>query len=403
MEIILAKNYRQIDRLDWGMHMIVSTEMSESRQQKAKEYAQLRRVLFFVNTGLALAVLLVMLLTGLSLELRKLVEGWTNNQWLVVPLYLAIFGGAYALLTFPMDVYAGYYLPRKYGMLHENFRAWLLDVAKGGSVAVVIGLPLMEALYFGFRNLGQWWWLVGGVAYLFFVVIMVNLAPVIIMPLFNKFVPLENEELQARIIRLGEKTGARVKGVYTMDFSRRTSAANAFVTGLGNTRRVVLGDTLTQHYTPDEIEVIMAHELGHHVHNDIWQGIALDSVVTLVGFYIANLVLQAGISGFGFRDTGDVAAFPLFVLVMVAFGLLTMPLGNAVSRARENAADKYALDVTGNAPAFVTAMKKLANQNLADADPPAWAVWLFYTHPPIRDRVRRGETFAHEHGLQVEV
>lgn len=381
--------------------MTVSTEMSESRQHKAKEYARLRRVLFFVNTGLGLAVLLIMLLSGLSLELRKLVEGWTTSQWLVVPLYMTIFGGTYIILTLPMDVYAGYILPRKYGMLHQNFGAWLLDLLKGGLVASVLGFVLIQALYFGFRNLGEWWWLVGGLAYLLFVVVMVNLAPVVIMPLFNKFLPLENEELQHRILRLGEKTGARVKGVYTMDFSRRTSAANAFVTGIGNTRRVVLGDTLTQNYTPDEIEVIMAHELGHHVHGDIWRGIGLDSVVTLAGFYVANLVLQAGISGFGFRDLGDVAAFPLFVLVMLGFSLVTMPLGNAFSRARENAADKYALEVTGSATAFISAMKKLANQNLADADPPAWAVWLFYTHPPIRDRVQRGETFLRERDRAV--
>ncbi|HEX2911381.1 MAG TPA: M48 family metallopeptidase [Chloroflexia bacterium] len=373
--------------------MTVSTEMSEGRRQKAKEYARLRRILFFVNTGLGLAILLVMLLTGLSLELRKVVEGWTGNQWLVVPIYMAIFGGAYAVLTFPLDVYAGYHLPRKYGMLHQNFGPWLRDLAKGGLIAVVIGLVLIEALYFGFRNLGDWWWLIGGIFYLFFVIVMVNLAPVLIMPLFNKFIPLENEELQNRIMRLGEKTGARVKGVYTMDFSRRTNAANAFVTGIGNTRRVVLGDTLTQNYTPDEIEVIMAHELGHHVHGDIWRGIALDSVVTLLGFYIANLVLQAGISGFGFRNTGDVAAFPLFVLVMAAFSLVTMPLNNAFSRARENAADAYALDITKDASSFISSMKKLANQNLADTDPPRWVVWLFYTHPPIADRVRRGENF----------
>src|SRR5947208_639798 len=128
--------------------MTISTEMSESRRQKAKEYARVRRVLFFVNLGIGLAVLLIMLLSGLSLELRKLVESWTTNQWLVVPLYMAIFGGAYAVLTFPMDVYAGYYLPKKYGLLHESFRAWLVDLVKAGLVAIVLGLVLLEALYF---------------------------------------------------------------------------------------------------------------------------------------------------------------------------------------------------------------------------------------------------------------
>ena len=377
--------------------MTVSTEMSQSRVRRAKDYAQQRRVLFFVNAGIALVALLLMLFTGLSLGLRRLVEGWTSNQWLAVLLYIIIFGGVYALLTFPLDVYAGYYLPRKYEMLHMSFRAWLVDVAKGGVVAAVIGLPLMEALYFGFRHLGDWWWLVGGLAYLLFSVVMVNLAPVLIMPLFNKFVLLENDELQARILRLGEKTGAKVRGVYTMDFSRRTSAANAFVTGLGNTRRVVLGDTLTANYTADEIEVIMAHELGHHVHNDIWRAIGLDAVVTLAGFYVAHLILGVGIGVFGFRDLSDVAAFPLFVLVMVLFSFLTMPLGNAMSRARENAADAYALDITHNAPAFISAMQKLANQNLAEVDPPSWVVWLFHSHPPIRDRVQRGETYLARH------
>jgi STE24 endopeptidase len=378
--------------------MAISTEMSQARQQKAREYASVKHRLFFVNTGLALVFLILMLLSGFSLELRKLVESWTTNQWLAVPVYLAIFGGIYAILTLPLDIYSGYYLPIKYGMLHQSFGSWLLDLAKGGLVAVAIGLPLLEALYFGFRNLSEWWWLVGGLVYLLFVVVMVNLAPVIIMPLFNKFIPLENEELQDRILRLGQKTGATVKGVYTIDFSRRTSSANAFVTGIGNTRRVVLGDTLTSNYTADEIEVIMAHELGHHVHGDIWRGVLLDSVITMFSFYLAHLFLQAGINLLGFRGLGDVAAFPLFVLVMVAFGLLTMPLTNYLSRTRENAADIYALNITGNATAFISAMKKLANQNLADAAPPAWAVWLFYTHPPIAERIRRGEDFIARQG-----
>ncbi len=381
--------------------MTVSTEMSEGRQRKAREYATLRRVLFFVNLTIGLVGLLLTLFSGLSLWLRQTLESWDNNQWLIVPLYMLIFGGAYTLLTFPLDVYSGYYLPRKYGQSHQKFGDWLTDVVKGGILGAVIGLPLVELLYFGLRQLPEWWWLIGGIFYLFFVVVMVNLAPVLIMPLFNKFSPLDNEELRNRLLKLADRTGARVKGVFTMDFSRRTSAANAFVTGIGNTRRIVLGDTLTQHYTPDEIEVIMAHELGHHVHSDIWRGIVLDAIVTLVGLFITNLILQAAIPAFGFRDVGDVAAFPLLALALSAFSLITMPLSNAFSRSRENAADRYALDITRNASSFISSMKKLANQNLSDANPPAWAVWLFYTHPPINQRVRRGEEFARQHKLPV--
>jgi STE24 endopeptidase len=379
--------------------MAISTEMSANRRRKAKEYAALRRVLFFINTGLAVAILLVSLYGGISLELRKLAENWTGSDWLQVILYMVIFGGAYGLVTVPLDILGGWYLPKRYGQSHQSFKSWAIDGLKGLLVAVPLMLVLISLLYFGLRVFPDWWWLIGGIFYLFFVIVLSNLAPVAIMPLFNKFIPLENDELRDRMLRLAERTGARVRGIYTMDFSRRTKAANAFVTGIGNTRRIVLGDTLTQHYTSDEIEVVMAHELGHHVHGDIWRAILFDSVITLAGLFLANLVLQAGISAFGFNSVGDVAAFPLFALVMVGFSLITMPLTNAYSRARENAADKYALEITGNVSSFISSMKKLANQNLADADPPAWAIWLFYTHPPIGQRVKRGEEYARQRGV----
>jgi STE24 endopeptidase len=373
--------------------MTISTEMSEKRQRKAKEYANIRRILYFVNLGVGLAILLIMLFTNLSLSIRQLLESWTNNEWLIVLLYMLIFGGVYSLITLPLAIYGGWHLPRKFGLSHQSFGSWLIDVIKSGVIGGIILLPLLELLYFGLRLLPDWWWLVSGIFYLFFTVVMVNLAPVLIMPLFNKFVPIENDEIRHRILALGEKTGAKVKGVYTMDFSRRTSEANAFVTGIGNTRRVVLGDTLLSNYTPDEVEVIMAHELGHHVHGDIWRGIILDALITLLSFFLANLMLHATLGWFGYRAVGDVAAFPLFVLIMGGFSLITMPLMNAFSRARENAADQYALDVTGKAEAFISSMKKLANQNLADPNPPAWVVWLLYTHPPISQRVKRGEHF----------
>jgi STE24 endopeptidase len=379
--------------------MTISIEMSDNRKKKAKEYASLKRLLFFINTGLLLAYLLLMLFTGLSLELRKLVEGWSSNQWLVVPLYVLIFGGVYGLLTFPLDVYSGWFLPRKYGQSIQSFRGWLIDMVKGLVISGLIMLVLLELLYLALRSTPEWWWLVAGVFYLFFVVVLSTLAPVLIMPLFNKFIPLENDELRERMLQLGKKTGAKVKGVYTMDFSRRTRDANAFVTGIGGTRRIVLGDTLTQNFTPDEIEVVMAHELGHHVHGDIWRGLTFDSAVTLIGLFVANLILKATLSSFNYREVGDIAAFPLLVLIMMGFGLVTMPLTNAYSRSREKAADDYALKITENVQSFITSMKKLANQNLSDTEPPAWVVLLFHTHPPIGARVRNGEEYARQRGL----
>ncbi len=374
--------------------MAVSTEMSAERQARAKEYAGIRRRLYFARTVATFIVLALLVVTPLAKAVRTAIEDRATNQWLVVLVYVLIFGLAAEIVTFPLGVYSGWHLPRHYGLSHQSFASWLADLAKGSVIGGSIGLGLVELLYWGLRRLPDWWWLAGGAVYLLFSVVLSNLAPVLIMPLFNKFTPIEDATLRERMLRLAERAGTRVRGVFTMDFSRRTSAANAFVTGVGSTRRIVLGDTLIANYMPEEVEVVMAHELGHHVHGDIWRGMAFDTAVTLIGLFIANLLLHAGVDAFGYRGVADVAAFPLFALILSGFGLATMPLTNAYSRARERAADAYALTLTGNAPAFVTAMQRLANQNLAEMDPPRWVVLLFYSHPPLAERIQRGEAFA---------
>lgn len=381
--------------------MAVVPEMDTERQKQAREYAQRRRIISFSEMAIVAALLLIWLLAGISLDVRNWLESFTKNQELVVLLYVIIFGVVQSVLGAPLTFYGGYYLPKKYGQSHQSLSSWLLDLIKGGAIGSVLALVLLELLYFGLRHFPDWWWLIGGVFYLLFVIVMVNLAPVLIMPLFNKFVPLKDEALATRLLKLAERTGAPVSGVFTMDFSRRTNAANAFVTGIGNTRRIVLGDTLIENFTTEEIEVVMAHELGHQVHNDIWRGIILDSGITLVGLFLAKLGMDAGVAAFNFRNVGDVAAFPLFVLVMLVFTFITMPLTNGFSRSREHAADVFALDITHDARSFIGAMQKLANQNLAELNPPAWVVWLLYSHPPIKSRVSYGEQFAQAHNINL--
>jgi STE24 endopeptidase len=208
-------------------------------------------------------------------------------------------------------------------------------------------------------------------------------------------VPLDTEhaDLAERLVRLSEQAGARVRGVYRFDMSRRTKAANAALAGLGNTRRILLGDTLLNEFTYDEIETVLAHELGHHVHKDIPVGILVESLLTLVGLFLASLGLRWGALAFGFSGPADVAALPVLALVMGAFGLLTMPLGNAYSRWRERRADEYALRTTGKAEAYASALTRLANQNLADADPEPWVEFLLYSHPALGKRIAMAGSF----------
>jgi len=205
---------------------------------------------------------------------------------------------------------------------------------------------------------------------------------------------LEDEELVSRLISLAERAGTRVRGVFTIDLSTKTTAANAALMGLGNTQRIVLGDTLIEErYDADEIETILAHELGHHVHSDVWRGIVVQIALTLVGLFLADRLLRWGVAHFTFQGLADVAAFPLVAMAVGGMAVLAMPLANTYSRWREGLADQFSLEITGKPQAFISSMTKLANQNLSEAEPEPWAEFLLHSHPAIGKRIKRAQGF----------
>lgn len=369
--------------------------LDAERQKQAKEYARLSRRLFLVDLGLGGLYVIAWLGFGWSASLRDLLLGFTANPWLLVIGYALVFGGIYYLINLPLSYYEGFVLPHRYGISTQTLAGWVSDQVKGGLLAGVLGGLLLEIIYLVLRVAPDTWWLWAAGILLLFSVLLANLAPVLLMPIFYKFAPLGDDyaELAQRLMRLAEQAGARVRGVYKFDMSRRTTAANAALTGLGNTRRIILGDTLLNEFTSDEIETVLAHELGHHVHKDIPLGILLDSLFTLAGLYLANLILQLGVRLFGFQGPADIAALPIFALAIGAFGLLTMPLTNGFSRWRERRADEYALQTTGKPQAFASAMTRLANQNLADADPEPWVEFLLYSHPALGKRIQMAESW----------
>lgn len=370
-----------------------SNMIDKERQVKAKEYARIRHWLLAIDLILSAAALLFVLASGLSVWLREVVLSVTPNFYVQVALYFFIGVIGYGVLFLPLTYYSGFVLPHRFGLSTQKFDGWVLDLGKGGVLSLVLGGIVIEVIYFLLANVPQWWWLIAAVVMLLFSVLMANLAPVLIFPLFFKFKPLDDAELVARLVRLTERARTRVNGVYTMVLSDKTTAANAAFMGVGNTKRIVLGDTLYQNFTPDEIETILAHELGHQVHNDIGWGIAVQALLTLAGFYIANLVLVAGVAFFGFTGIADLAAMPLLALALGAFGLVTMPLGNWYSRWREVNADRYALEMTRNPQAFISAFEKLTNQNLAELEPEPWVEWLLYSHPSIAKRLAMGRAY----------
>jgi STE24 endopeptidase len=367
------------------------TTLDPEKQKQAKEYARIRRRLWLVDTVASTLYALLWLFLGWATSLRDWLSTFTNNQWLLVAFFVAIFGGIYSIINLPLGYYSGFILPHRFGQSNQTLKDWIIDQIKGLAIGAPLGLLLLELLYFALRATGDLWWLWAAGGMLVFTVIISNLAPVLIAPLFNKYVPLgdEHKELADRLMELARRANTKVRGVFKFDMSKRTKAANAALTGIGNTRRIVLGDTLINEFSADEIETVLAHELGHHVHRDIPVLITFSALSTTLSLFLASLALKWAANYFGFAGPADVAAFPALGLIFGAYGLITMPIDNAISRWRENLADDYALQSTGKTEAFASAFTRLANQNLGEVDPEKWVVWLFYSHPPLGERIAK--------------
>jgi STE24 endopeptidase len=369
--------------------------LDPERQKMAREYGRIKRRLWLVETSFSAVYALAWLFLGWSIALRDWLSGFTANPWILVPAFAAVFGGIAFLLEAPLSYYSGFVLPHRFDQSTQTLKDWLIDQLKGMAIGLPIGLVLLEGVYVFLRAFPDTWWLWTALALLVFQVLLANLAPVLIMPLFNKYTPLgeEHADLAQRLLSLAERAHTKVKGVYKYDMSRQTKAANAALTGIGNTRRIVLGDTLINEFTPDEIETVLAHELGHHVHKDIPILIAFGTVFTLVGLYFASIVMNWSVGYFGFTGVADPAAMPMLELILSAYGLVLMPLENAISRWRESLADEYSLSATGKKEAFASAFTRLANQNLGEVDPERWVVILFYSHPPLGDRIAMAQNW----------
>ena len=367
------------------------TTLDPERQRQAKQYARIRRRLWLVDTIFSGLYALAWLFFGWAFALRTWLNQFTQNEWILVPLFVAVFGGIYTILNLPLGYYSGFVLPHRFGQSNQSFRDWVIDQLKGLAIGAPIGLLLLELLYLALRVTGALWWLWAAIGLLIFNVLLTNLAPILIMPLFNKYVPLgdEHKDLADKLLALAERANTKVRGVFKYDMSKRTKSANAALTGIGNSRRIVIGDTLISEFSTDEIETVLAHELGHHVHRDIPLFITFGTLSTTLSLFLASLALNWVIHYFGFASPADVAAFPALNLIFGAYGLLSMPLGNAVSRWREGMADDYALQSTGKREAFASAFTRLANQNLGEVDPEKWVVFLFYSHPPLGERIEK--------------
>ena len=361
----------------------------------AVRYNRIRRWLEIGDFVLGLGFLLGMVLTGWSGQLRD----WAyraafQNYTLAVLLYVVMLLALAKLVSLALD-YSGFRLECRYRLSNQRLRAWLKDEAKGFIVTFVIAAIVVELLYFVIRQYPENWWLITWALFMVLFIAMAQLAPLILFPIFYKFKPLEDEELKRRLVRLSEQAGTRVRGVYKWNLSEKSKKANAALTGLGSTRRIILADTLLDNYSPDEIEAVLAHELGHHVHKHILKSIAVQAGIALFGFWAANFVLHVAIERWRMFETlSDFASLPLLVLVSTVLSFLLMPALNAYSRFNERQADRYAFQSIHSVDPFISSMNKLAAQNLAERTPSKWVEWFFHSHPAISRRVEAAQNWG---------
>lgn len=363
-------------------------------EDKATRYHRLRRRAAILSAGLGAVFLVVLLISGWSADLRAMSEQLARETFVgTIVIYVIALALLHDLIQLPLAFYEGVTLERRYGLSTESTGRWWKDHAKGWAVGTALGL----AAALGVVSLIRWspssWWLAAAFGFSLVVVALAQLAPVLLLPLFYEVKPLNREALAARLAALAERAGTPILGTFEWRLSDRTKKANAALAGLGRTRRILLSDTLLSDYSDDEIEVILAHELAHHVHHDIWRAIAFETALIAVGFYISDAVLTVWSGSFGTAGKADVALLPLLLLTMGVVSLVLLPLRNALSRSHERRADRFALTMTRNLESFVTAMKRLAAQNLAEEAPSPIVEALFHSHPSISARISAARSF----------
>jgi STE24 endopeptidase len=380
-------------------------------EDKATRYQRLKRQASVVSLLWSVALLTGVLWSGFTLTLRSLTEsaalslthlsassapyvGSGLSRMSAIVLYVCLLTLLNEIGGAPITWYSGFFLERRYGLSNERLAAWMRDQVKSLALGLVIASGAALIVY-GFITLSpRRWWLTAAVAFAALIVGLTQVAPVLLLPIFYRVKPLERESLRARLLALADRAGAHVLGAYEWGLGDKTKKANAALAGLGATRRILVSDTMLAEYSDEEIEVVLAHEIAHHVHGDIWKGILFESALIVAGFYLAARVLQTLAAPIGLRDVADIAGLPLLVLAAGTVSLVMVPIAHAMSRAYERGADRFALDLTRNPDAFISAMRRLGAQNLAEEHPSKVVQWLFYSHPPLGERIAAAQSFA---------
>lgn len=364
--------------------------------ERGKSYRRIGYVTFFVGFAAILALLLVFIYTGAAKRLDQAIAARIGPYPLRVLVYFALLFLLYLVVFFPLSFYRSHIVEHQYGFAKRTFGAWMGDWAKSGAISLVMGAVLVVGLYWLMKASPRLWWLLAAGGFGLYLAVVILLWPVLIDPVFNKFTPMADEEMRAEIVSLAARAGIEVGDVLVMDASRRTKHTNAYFTGWGRTKRIVLYDTLLQGHTKPEVLSVIAHEIGHWKYNHIYKGFFMAVVSALLALLVVKYAggWLAAHMPLGAQDLASPSTLPLVFLILYLCSIVTMPVGNAISRGFERQADRTALELTEDGKTFVQMQVKLAGANASDVTPSPLFYLLFYTHPSTMERIAAGERYG---------
>lgn len=362
----------------------------------SKKYNNIKLAIGISETILIFILTFLFVYSGYSRKLSEFLYSYSESDYVVLILFTVVTGVAASILLFPLNFYSSYILEHKYNLSNQTLLKYFTESIKSTLVSGAIGVPILLLFYFILKEFGDYWWLVFASAMFFISVILSQIFPVLIFPIFYKVKPIEDEKLKERIKILAKDAGLKVKDVYSFNMSKNTKKANAAFTGLGKTKRIILGDTLLSSYSKDEIETVIAHELGHYKKKHIIKNIIFGTVNSFAIFFIISVLYKISLSWFGFTAITEIAALPLLTLWAMLIGLIQTPVSNLLSRKFEYEADQYAIESTRKPLSFIQTLNKLTEQNLGDKEPHPFVEWFFYSHPSIKKRISAIENYSKE-------
>jgi STE24 endopeptidase len=383
---------------EWGILCSMQTMknihplLSRESQKKAKQYEKEKRFLGLASLAASLVFLLLFYFSGASSYLANLELG-SSFIWTFL-VYVAALSLSIAIFGFPLAFYSGFVHEHKWNFSNQRMKSWMWEQIKSFLVGLTIFILLLGLLLWIMAAAPDRWWLFAASAMALVSVIFAALFPVIIAPIFNKYTPIDNKELTKALEKVLSREGLKSSGFFQEDMSRQTKKENAFLAGLGRTRRVVLGDNLLLHMTVPQIESIIAHEVGHYRYRHLGKNILIGTTQQVVVFLILHVSLKALFPEFLTSSRWNLALVPIVAILLgVVSGILFGPLNNALSRSFEKQADQYALESIDDKRSFMTALAGLADRNLSNAYPEWWVKYLYYSHPPIGERLEMAEKF----------